>query len=264
MNPCQRFPFRLLQHRLGYLQCTYPRILPFSLLFPAQRTFASGSPADKGRLKKPREIFKQMQTKIKEQLPHENIYTVPNMLTFTRLCASPVLGLLVLQQQYTVALGMFALLGITDMLDGFIARRYNQKSFLGSILDPAADKALITVLTVTLAYQNLVPVPLEALIIARDAGLVVASVYYRYKSLPKPRTLSTFCDFSLPTLEVRPTLISKINTMLQLALMGASLALPVFPNVDAALLIPLQGLVGLTTLGSGLSYVFSKNAVRKL
>ncbi|ORY98990.1 CDP-alcohol phosphatidyltransferase-domain-containing protein [Syncephalastrum racemosum] len=212
-----------------------------------------------------------------ETIPtHENIYTIPNFLTFTRLLSAPVLGYLIIQQDYPWALGLFALSGFTDMLDGYIARRYNLKTVVGSIIDPAADKALMTVMTVTLAadgeiniglglHKDFLPiVPVAALILGRDAGLVLAAFYYRYISLPAPKTLMRYFDFSIPSAEVRPTTISKINTALQLLLMGCSLTSTALGWPNQELMTALHWTVGTTTVWSGASYVFSKDAVRIL
>ncbi|KAL1930752.1 hypothetical protein VTP01DRAFT_10914 [Rhizomucor pusillus] len=195
---------------------------------------------------------------------HENIYTIPNFLTFTRLASAPYIGYLIMHQDYQLALGIFALAGFTDLLDGFIARRYNLKTVVGSIIDPAADKALMTVMTVTLAADNVLPLPLAAIILGRDAGLVLAAFYYRYISLPEPKTLVRYFDFSIPSAEVRPTMISKVNTALQLLLMGLSLTSTALTWPPAVYMSALHWLVGGTTIWSGASYIFSKDAVRIL
>ncbi|KAJ8489812.1 hypothetical protein ONZ45_g13437 [Pleurotus djamor] len=137
-------------------------------------------------------------------------------------------------------------------------------SVLGSILDPAADKTLMTTLTVTLAMENMIPLPLAVIIIGRDVLLSFSAFYIRYTSLPPPKTFSRYWDFSIPSAEVRPTQISKYNTFLQLALMGTTTISPVLP-VDLSLpLTGLQLIVATTTIWSGLSYIFSKDAVRVL
>ncbi|KAJ3413613.1 hypothetical protein HDV05_007757 [Chytridiales sp. JEL 0842] len=77
----------------------------------------------------------------------ENIYTIPNILTTSRLIMSPIIGYFIVSHQMDWALGFLATAAVTDVLDGFIARRYNQKTYLGSALDPAADKVLMTLNT---------------------------------------------------------------------------------------------------------------------
>lgn len=238
------------------------KFLPYTI-----RSFSTPANDDDSRppIKRATEEAKSVITKLKTNIPtHENIYTIPNILTFSRLLASPYIGYLIVQGKYPLALGIFAVAGFTDMLDGYIARKYNMKTVVGSIIDPMADKTLMTVLTVTLAMQDLLPVPLAAIILARDGGLVLSSFYYRYISLPPPKTFVRYWDFSIPSAEVRPTNISKINTALQLLLMGASLTSPVLGFPDTTLLTGLQWTVGVTTIWSGASYIYSKDAVRIL
>lgn len=87
----------------------------------------------------------------------EDIYTVPNFLTFTRLVAAPFVGYFILQDNHAWAVGLFAYAGITDALDGWIARRWNSKTVVGTVIDPMADKALMTILTVCLAVKGALP-----------------------------------------------------------------------------------------------------------
>lgn len=87
----------------------------------------------------------------------ENIYTIPNILTFTRLAAAPVIGYLVLQDLNAWAVGLLAYAGVTDLLDGWIARRWNSRTVVGTVIDPMADKVLMTVLTICLAAKGALP-----------------------------------------------------------------------------------------------------------
>ena len=113
---------------------------------------------------------------------------------------------------------------------------------------------------------------LATLILGRDASLAGAAIYYRYASLPSPKTFMCYWDFTLPSAEVHPTTLSKYNTFLQLVLIGSTLALPVvtaggmpalgLQNVDLhQAMLYYQWLVAGTTAWSGLSYAFLKNAV---
>ena len=118
---------------------------------------------------------------------------------------------------------------------------------------------------------------LATLILGRDATLAIAAIYYRYASLPAPKTFMRYWDFSLPSAEVHPTTVSKYNTFLQLILIGSTLALPVVTAggqhagllqivglSDPALhqvMLYFQWLVAGTTAWSGLSYSYLKNAV---
>ncbi|XP_050828557.1 cardiolipin synthase (CMP-forming) isoform X2 [Serinus canaria] len=165
---------------------------------------------------------------------YENPWTIPNILSMARMGLAPVLGYLIVEENFNVALGVFVLAGVTDLLDGFIARNWaNQKSALGSALDPLADKILISVLYVSLTCANLIPVPLTSMIILRDAALIAAVFYVRYKTLSPPRTLSRYFNPCYATAQLKPTFISKMNTAVQLILVAASLAAPVFNYVDS-------------------------------
>jgi tRNA uridine 5-carboxymethylaminomethyl modification enzyme len=195
---------------------------------------------------------------------HENIYTIPNILTFTRLIAAPATGYLLLTSQPAYALALFLYAGFTDLLDGYLARRWNQQTVVGTIIDPMADKILMTIMTVALAHQGALPIWLAVVILGRDVALAISAIYYRYISLPPPKTFTRYWDFSLPSAEVRPTTISKYNTVLQLVLIGSTTALQVFPLEVVGVMTAFQYLVGVTTIWSGASYIGSKDAVKIL
>ncbi|RIB03759.1 CDP-alcohol phosphatidyltransferase-domain-containing protein [Gigaspora rosea] len=207
---------------------------------------------------------KYTKKKFKKIPLRETILNLPNVLTLSRLIVSPFVGYFILNEQYEIALGVFVYAGVTDLLDGIIARRYNLKTMAGTVIDPLADKTLMTILTITLAMKDLLPIPVATIILGRDICLILASFYYRYISLPSPRTLSRYFDMSIPSAEVRPTLISKVNTALQLALMGTTLASPIFGWINVPFLKALQYTVTGTTIWSGVSYVLSKDAIRIL
>ncbi|CAK6978147.1 cardiolipin synthase (CMP-forming) [Scomber scombrus] len=142
-----------------------------------------------------------------------------------------------------------------ELLDGYIARTWpTQKSALGSALDPLADKILISILYVSLTYAEIIPAPLTALVIFRDIGLIAAVFWVRYKTVPPPVTLSKFFNPCYTTAQLKPTLFSKVNTAVQLLLVAASLAAPVFHFPDSILLQCLWYITAVTTTVSGYSY----------
>ncbi|XP_021010920.1 cardiolipin synthase (CMP-forming) isoform X1 [Mus caroli] len=186
---------------------------------------------------------------------YENPWTIPNLLSMTRIGLAPVLGYLILEEDFNIALGVFALAGLTDLLDGFIARNWaNQKSALGSALDPLADKVLISILYISLTYADLIPVPLTYMIISRDVMLIAAVFYVRYRTLPTPRTLAKYFNPCYATARLKPTFISKVNTAVQLILVAASLAAPVFNYADSIYLQILWCCTAFTTAASAYSY----------
>ena len=110
-------------------------------------------------------------------------------------------------------------------------------------------------------------VPLAVLILGRDILLGLSALYYRYISLPPPRTFARYWDFSLPSAEVRPTSISKVNTFLQLGLIGATmsgLAMGGLGDTAQTALNISWWVVGATTVWSGGSYIWGRDAVRIL
>lgn len=207
--------------------------------------------------------------KIKERIgdvvEKENVYTIPNILCITRIAMSPYLGYTILVENYNLALGLLVFAGVTDLLDGWIARNWKgQSTKMGSFLDPMADKVLIATLFISLTYQNLIPLSLTLLIVGRDVALVVAGFVIRYMSLPPPRTLSRYFDVTHATAQLAPTFISKVNTAVQLVLVGTTLASPVFGYVDHPALHTLFGVTAVSTVVSAISYLVSKDTYKFL
>lgn len=201
---------------------------------------------------------------------HENIYTIPNMLTIGRLFTAPVIGYLVVHHQTAWAFGLFALSCVTDLLDGYIARKYQLQTVVGSVIDPMADKALMMTLASCLAVSGDIPLYAAVVILGRDVLLGLSALVIRYKSLPPPKTFTRYWDFSLPSAEVHPTQISKYNTFLQMLYLGTSLMYPALystldpqvAEIASSSLTAMGYVVTTTTILSGLSYVFSTNAVK--
>ncbi|CAH2247483.1 probable cardiolipin synthase (CMP-forming) [Pararge aegeria] len=207
----------------------------------------------------------KVREKIEEVVEKENVFTVPNILCMTRIAMSPYLGYVILQDNYNLALGLLVFAGVTDVLDGWIARNWEgQSSKMGSFLDPMADKILIATLFISLTWQGLIPLPLTLLIVARDTALVAAGFVIRYISLPPPKTLSRYFDVTHATAQLAPTFISKMNTALQLVLVGTTLASPVFGYVDHPALQALFGLTAASTIISAISYLISKDTYKVL
>jgi len=215
---------------------------------------------------------------------HENIYNIPNFLTLTRLIATPLVGYLIIHNQHLYAFSLFTYAAFSDLLDGWIARKWKLQTVVGSVVDPMADKFLMTTLVTCLAVNGSLPMPLFVLIVGRDASLAVSALYYRYASLPAPKTMARYWDFSLPSAEVHPTTISKGNTFLQLSLLGTLLCTNLLHDPSATtgaaggLLLSIQEMLGgeqgvrtmvqgmsavvaSTTIYSGLEYTWSKKAV---
>ncbi len=174
-----------------------------------------------------------------QQTPDHGLLTLPNVISFARLCAVPFAIWFVLHAHFGLAFGLFALAGLSDALDGWLARR-GRSSMLGSILDPLADKALMVGMYVTLAAVGQLPDWLAILVVFRDLLIVGGVVLLWMTTQP---------------LAIRPLELSKANTALQLGLVGVVLGLDAAGVDWTPLRLALIYLVTLSTLLSGGAYV---------
>lgn len=106
----------------------------------------------------------------------DRVLTVPNLLSFSRLLLVPVFLVLLVEGQDAAALLVLVISSVSDFLDGYIARRFNQMSRLGQLLDPAADRLYIFAAIIGLAWRDLVPWWIVALVVGRDVFLLVLGV----------------------------------------------------------------------------------------
>jgi len=188
-------------------------------------------------------------------------WNVANGITVTRIASIPVIASLIHLQQYEAATCGLAIAGITDWLDGFIARRYKLSTVLGSYLDPLADKLLINALVLTLAANHFIPMTLAVLIFSRDGCLIVGSAYKRWETI-KQRGKDSVAQFfrisRVEPLKIQPLLISKWNTAAQFVLIGYSLLHGMHPEMDDdnIIYVAVIALTTLTTVGSGMAYIY--------
>lgn len=165
---------------------------------------------------------------------------IPNTLTLVRILLTPVFVILLLRHQYTYALAVFVFAGLSDGVDGFIARYFNQRTALGAYLDPTADKLLLVSSYVTLAALQVIPAWLAVVVITRDVLIVVG--------------LAILTLFE-KAYEVRPTFSSKCTTALQILLVAVSLFDPTHARL-AAIHSPLIWATTSVTIVSGLHYIY--------
>ncbi|VDL92464.1 unnamed protein product [Schistocephalus solidus] len=141
------------------------------------------------------------------------ILTIPNALTAVRIACTPGIVYLIVQNDLTYAAGITVIAGLTDIADGYIARRFpSQKSVLGSYLDPLADKIFVSLLSFALAYASLMPMSLFLLFMSRDLLLMLGASYLRFISQKRPRQLSRFLDLHVPVIEMKPINSSKVRS----------------------------------------------------
>jgi len=173
--------------------------------------------------------------------------SLPNAITIARILLVPFTVWLIINHQFGFALFAFLMAGISDAVDGLIARRYNLQSELGAYLDPIADKALLVSIYVALAAMQFLPTWLAIIVVTRDV-LIVGAVLLAWV-LARP-------------VEMRPLKVSKVNTVAQILFAGALL-------FTLATQLPLDGLldvgevmVAMLTLASGAIYM--RNWIRHM
>jgi cardiolipin synthase len=141
--------------------------------------------------------------------------TAPNLLTLLRICLAPFLVAAILDDHYALSFGLFVAAGLTDALDGALARVLKQRTTLGEYLDPVADKLLLSTLFLVLMHQGLIPARVTVLVFGRDVGiLVVAAILYA----------------AVGRREFSPSIFGKANTLAQVTAVAAVLMHQLTPD----------------------------------
>lgn len=166
--------------------------------------------------------------------------SIPNILTLVRILLTPVFVILLLRDMFPAALLVFAAAGISDGLDGLIARYMNQRTTLGSYLDPAADKLLLTSAFIVMAVLGIIPDWLMVIVITRDVVIVLGLA---------------ILTLTEKKYEVKPTLVSKCTTAIQILVVFVSLYDPAHAKLALLHSALLWGTAVITTL-SGLHYIY--------
>jgi cardiolipin synthase (CMP-forming) len=179
------------------------------------------------------------------------IVTVPNLLTVFRMVLIPVFVSLLFYQRFVLALAVFVSAGVTDGLDGLLARRFNQKSQLGTILDPIADKLMLVTAFVVLSMRSVFPQPLPShlpipfwvtvSVISRDVFILVGAAAINI--------VTGFRGF-------RPSLLGKINTTVQIVAIGMIIFAASVPYASGYYLPTIYTTVFAFAVLSGAHYVF--------
>ncbi len=169
------------------------------------------------------------------------MFTLPNLITIGRVLLIPVVTFLLLDHDYKLAFAVFMVAAVGDWLDGFLARRLNQVSEFGAVLDPIADKMTMMIVAILMAAQGLLPIWLAVVIVMRDAIIVAGAIAYR---------------FVVGHVEMAPTRLSKANTFLEFGVLALVMA-QAGQLVDAeAWLMPFFILLFASVLISGAHYVW--------
>ena len=166
----------------------------------------------------------------------------PNLLTLLRICLAPFLVTAILEGRYAIGFWLFMAAGLTDLLDGTLARLLKQQTVLGQYLDPVADKLLLSTLFVVLTHEGLIPARVTVMVFSRDVGiLVVAAILYA----------------AVGRRDFPPSLFGKANTLAQVAAVAAVL----LHQLTAAIWVVAFRRFSLTatvalTIASGLHYTW--------
>ena len=171
------------------------------------------------------------------------VLNVPNLLTLLRLLAIPLFLILLEDFRYAEALGVFIAAGVTDALDGAIARITHTKTTLGAYLDPAADKLLLISAFIALGFMHEVPRWLTVVVLSRDVVIV----------------LGYFLLFVMTqrTMEIQPAVAGKLSTFLQLCSVTFVLVTLVRPGLSTpAIESALFYVTGIVTASAGLQYMY--------
>ena len=166
--------------------------------------------------------------------------TLPNIITFARLCAVPMAVWLVMQEYFTIAFWLFTGAGASDAVDGWLARRRGA-SFVGALLDPVADKERLMTMYATLAAVHVLPDWLAILVVFRDAVILGGVAVLALLGQP---------------LVIRPLMISKVNTALQFVLVAVALLLAGAGLEEPRMIWALSWAVAASTFTSGAAYVW--------
>jgi cardiolipin synthase len=165
--------------------------------------------------------------------------TIPNALTLLRFCLIPLIVVLIQAGEFRIAFFVFVIAGLTDAVDGYIARRFGQQSELGAYLDALADKLLIATSFIALFAAAALPYWLVVLVIFRDIMIVGAVAIAWLLNNPIP---------------IEPLLISKCNTAAQIGAVAFTLAAGSFFAVPPGSYALVHGLVALLTVVSVSAY----------
>lgn len=165
---------------------------------------------------------------------------LPNVITALRILFTPLLFMLIVSGEYSLALACLVVMGISDGVDGFLAKTYKWCSTLGEQLDPLADKLMLVFAFVALAIVGLVPIWFVVLVAGRDVLLVLGSV---------ARLLLS------GRLSVQPVWMSKVSTFLQIVLAFCALAQPIW-SIFGEVTLGLTYITAATVVISGAIYLW--------
>jgi cardiolipin synthase (CMP-forming) len=169
-----------------------------------------------------------------------NPISIPNILTVIRILMTPVFVILLLKRLFGHALLVFILAGVSDALDGLIARYFNQRTILGAYLDPIADKMLLSAAFISLGILKIIPGWLVVIVISRDILILLGIAIIAFANIP---------------VLIHPSPMSKCTTALQLATVAVTMLALQIQGIEGLLPFFFWLTAAVTTL-SGLHYIY--------
>lgn len=166
--------------------------------------------------------------------------TIANLITVMRVVLVPVIVWAMLSNQMQFAFFVFLLAGVSDAVDGAVARTFNQQTEFGTILDPIADKIMLVSVFVVLTYLGHLPLWLTILVVSRDL-LIINGVMLAFVLSIK--------------IKIAPLWVSKANTLAQIVLAGLVLCVLAFDFAWPRTLITMEWITGILTALSAMAYI---------
>jgi len=169
-----------------------------------------------------------------------SLMTIPNLITIARLLIVPVVIVMIVQERWPAAFVLFVVAGVSDAVDGFIARQFNMRSEFGAYIDPLADKSLLMSIYVTLAIVGVLPAWLAIVVVSRDLMIVAAIMLSWVMNRP---------------VQIKPVLVSKMNTAAQISFAALVLAAKTFDIDVGSFALAAMGVVAVLTVASAAVYL---------
>lgn len=170
------------------------------------------------------------------------IWTIPNILTIIRILLTPVFVMAYTSENFNLAWILFAIAGLTDGLDGFLARIWNQRTELGAMLDPLADKALLVTSFICLAAKEWIPIWLTVTVVSRDVIIVGGLALLNFWGIDVRK-------------RIQPIFISKFTTVAQIFLVMFVMISHSFGEHFPKVLSGIVWITAAVTVSSGIAYV---------
>jgi cardiolipin synthase (CMP-forming) len=174
---------------------------------------------------------------------HSPLRSAPNLLTLMRICLAPFLVAAILERRFGLSFALFVVAGLTDALDGTLARVLKQRTVLGQYLDPVADKLLLSTIFLVLLHEGLMPTTVTVLVFGRDVGiLLVAAILYA----------------AVGRREFKPSVFGEANTIAQVVAVAAVLLQQIYSASWVVIfrMLALDATIALTVV-SGLHYAWT-------